>query len=100
MVVITFLFSILALIIITVIIFYFTVIRPYKRALKKLKVGDKYTFTLEEDDPFVKTEILECTIIEIKYGKDKEPYVKYEFTDGSRDTMRFDKFFKEFYKVN
>ena len=100
MVVIIFLFSILALIIIAVIDCYFTVIRPYKNAVANLKVGDKYTFTLEEDDPFVKTEILECTIVEILYGKDKEPYVKYEFSDGSGDTMRFDKFNREFDKVN
>ena len=73
----------------------------YKRALEDLKVGDKYTFTIEEDEfLFDKTEILECTIIEIQYGKGKHPYVKYEFTDGSVGTERFDKFFKEFDKVN
>ena len=100
MVVIIFLFSILGLIITAVINFYFTVIRPYKKALKNLKVGDKYTYIIEEDDPFVKTEILECTIVEIRYGRDKEPYVKYEFTDGSGNTMRFDRFIREFNKVN
>ena len=73
----------------------------YKRALEDLKVGDKYTITIEEDEfLFEKTEILECTIIELQYGKDKHPYVKYEFDDGSGSTMRFDKFFKEFKKVN
>lgn len=73
----------------------------YKRALEDLKVGDKYTFTIEEDEfLFDKTEILECTIIEIQYGKGKHPYVKYEFDDGSVGTERFDKFFKEFDKVN
>ena len=73
----------------------------YKRALEDLKVGDKYTFTIEEDEfLFDKTEILECTIIEIQYGKGKHPYVKYEFSDGSVGTERFDKFFKEFDKVN
>ena len=100
MVVIIFLFSILALIIIAVIDCYFTVIRPYKNAVANLKVGDKYTFTIEDDDPFVKTEILECTIVEIRYGKDKVPYVKYEFTDGSGNTMRFDKFISQFNKVD
>ena len=73
----------------------------YKRALEDLKVGDKYNIpTIEDDDPFIGTEILECTIIEIQYGKDKHPYVKYEFSDGSVGTERFDKFFKEFDKVN
>ena len=100
MVVIIFLFSILALIITPVISYYFTDIRPYKKAVETLKVGDKYIFTTEDDDPFVKTEIFECTIVEIRYGRDKAPYVKYEFTDGSGDTMRFDRFIKEFNKVD
>ena len=76
-------------------------IMQYKRAVEDLKVGDKYTITIEEDEfLFDKTEILECTIIEIQYGKGKHPYVKYEFDDGSVGTERFDKFFKEFKKVN
>ena len=76
-------------------------IMQYKRAVEDLKVGDKYTITIEEDEfLFEKTEILECTIIEIQYGKDKHLYVKYEFSDGSVGTERFDKFFKEFDKVN
>ena len=76
-------------------------IMQYKRAVEDLKVGDKYTITIEEDEFLVdKTEILECTIIEIQYGKGKHPYVKYEFDDGSVGTERFDKFFKEFKKVN
>ena len=76
-------------------------IMQYKRAVEDLKVGDKYTITIEEDEfLFEKTEILECTIIEIQYGKGKHPYVKYEFDDGSVGTSRFDKFFKEFDKVN
>jgi hypothetical protein len=100
MVVIIFLFSILALIIIAVIDYYFTGIRPYKQAVANLKVGDKYTYIIEGDDPFIETEILECTIMEIRYGKDNEPYVKYEFTDGSGSTMRFDRFFSQFNKVN
>lgn len=100
MVVIIFLFSILALIIIAVIDYYFVVIKPYKKAVANLKVGDKYTYIIEGDDPFIETEILECTIVEIRYGKDNEPYVKYKFTDGSEDTMRFDRFFSQFNKVN
>ena len=76
-------------------------IMQYKRAVEDLKVGDKYTITIEEDEfLFDKTEILECTIIEIQYGKGKHIYVKYEFDDGSVGTERFDKFFKEFKKVN
>ena len=76
-------------------------IMHYKKAVKDLKVGDKYTITIEEDEfLFDKTEILECTIIEIQYGKGKHPYVKYEFDDGSVGTERFDKFFKDFNKVN
>ena len=76
-------------------------IMQYKKAVEDLKVGDKYTITIEEDEfLFEKTEVLECTIIEIQYGKGKHPYVKYEFDDGSVGTERFDKFFKEFDKVN
>lgn len=92
---------IISIIIFIVIDYYFIVIRPYKKAVANLKVGDKYTITIEEDDfLFDKTEILECTIVEIRYGKDKEPYVKYEFSDGSVGTTRFKRFFKEFDKVN
>lgn len=81
--------------------YYFSFKRPYKEAVANLKVGDKYTFTIEEDDfLFDKTEILECTIIQIQCEKGKHPYVKYEFTDGSVGRSRFDKFFKEFKKVN
>lgn len=95
-----FLFSILTLIITAVISYYFTDIRPYKKAVANLKVGDKYTYIIEDDDPFIETEILECTIVEIRYGKDNEPYVKYEFTDGSGSTIRFYSFFSQFNKVN
>ena len=81
--------------------YYFSFKQPYKEALANLKVGDKYTFTIEEDEfLFDKTEILECTIIQIQCEKGKHPYVKYEFTDGSVGRSRFDKFFKEFKKVN
>ena len=81
--------------------YYFSFKRPYEEALANLKIGDKYTFTIEEDEfLFDKTEILECTIIQIQCGKGKHPYVKYEFDDGSVGTERFDKFFKEFDKVN
>ena len=100
MVVIIFLCSILALIISAVIICYFEDIRPYKKAVENLKVGDKYTYTIEDDDPFVEPEIFDCTIVEIRYGKDNVLYVKYEFTDGSGSTMRFDRFFYQFNKVN
>lgn len=98
-VVIFFLLIILALIGI-VSICYFEDIRPYKKAVENLKVGDKYTYTIEDDDPFIIPEILECTIKEIRYDRNKNPYVKYEFKDGSADSMRFDKFFVEFDKVN
>jgi hypothetical protein len=100
MVVIIFLLSILALIISAVIICYYEDIRPYKKAVETLKVGDKYTYTIEDDDPFVESKIFDCTIVEIRYGKDNVPYVKYEFTDGSGSTMRFDRFFYQFNKVN
>lgn len=96
----TFFTVIISLIIFTVIDYYFVVIRPYKKAVANLKVGDKYTYTIEEDNPFVKSEILECTIVDVQYGKDKHPYVRYEFTDGSGNTMRFDRFISQFDKVN
>lgn len=100
MVVIFFLLSILALIIVAVITCYFEDIRPYKKAVENLKVGDKYTYIIEDDDPFVEPRIFACTIVEIRYGKDNVPYVKYEFTDGSGSAMRFDRFFYQFNKVN
>lgn len=100
MVVIIFLLSILALIIGAVITYYYEDIRPYKKAVETLKVGDKYTYTIEDDDPFVEPKIFDCTIVEIRRGKDNIPYVKYEFTDGSGSTMRFDRFFYQFNKVN
>jgi hypothetical protein len=99
MVVIIFLLSILALIISAVIICYYEDIRPYKKAVETLKVGDKYTYTIEDDDPFVEPKIFDCTIVEIRYGKDNVPYVKYEFTDGSGSTMRFDRIFYQFNKI-
>ena len=100
MVVIIFLLSILALIIGAVITYYYEDIRPYKKAVETLKVGDKYTYIIEDDDPFVEPKIFDCTIVEIRRGKDNVPYVKYEFTDGSGSTMRFDRFFYQFNKVN
>ena len=72
----------------------------YKKEVANLKVGDKYTIMSKEDDPFVNQEIYECTIKEIRYDKHKHPYVKYEFKDGSCDTMRFDEFIEHYEKVN
>ena len=74
----------------------------YKKEVANLKVGDIYIYTLmiSEDDPFVNRELYECTIKDIRYGKHKHLYVKYEFKDGSYDTMRFDEFIEQFEKVN
>ena len=92
---------IISLIIVIGIDYYFSFKQPYKDAVANLKIGDKYTITIEEDEfLFDKTETFECTIIQIQCGKGKHPYVKYEFDDGSVGTARFDKFFKDFKKVN
>ena len=72
----------------------------YKKAVEDLKVGDKYILTIEDDDPFINTEILECTIKEIRYDKHRRPYVKFEYTNGMVDTMLFYTFNNEFKKVN
>ena len=72
----------------------------YKKEVANLKVGDIYTLIISEDDPFVNRELYECTIKDIRYGKHKHLYVKYEFKDGSYDTMRFDEFIEQFEKVN
>lgn len=72
----------------------------YKKEVANLKVGDKYISTLEDCDPFINTETHGCTIKEIRYDKYKRPYVKYEFKDGSYDTMRFDEFIEHYEKVN
>ena len=90
---------IISIIVFVVIDYYITVIKPYKKAVSNLKVGDKYIFTTEEDDPFIEAEILECTIKEIRYDKKGNPYVKYEYTDGSGDTMRFNRFILYFIKI-
>ena len=100
MAVIIFLFSILLIIIVGVIEHYFTFIKPYNNAVANLKVGDKYIYTIEDDDPFIVPEIIECTIKEIRYDKSGNPYVKYEYNGGSGNTMRFDRFFSEFNKVD
>ena len=72
----------------------------YKKEVANLKVGDIYTLMISEDDPFVNRELYECTIKDIRYGKYKRPYVKYEFKDGSWNTKRFDKFIEQYEKVN
>ena len=72
----------------------------YKKEVANLKVGDIYTLMISEDDPFVNSEVYECTIKEIRYDKYKRPYVKYAFKDGSCDTMRFDRFIEHYEKVN
>ena len=72
----------------------------YKKEVANLKVGDKYILMIKDDDPFVNREIYECTIKEIRYDKHKQPYVKYEFKDGSWNTRRFDRFITQFEKVN
>lgn len=100
MAVIIFLCSILLIIIVGVIEHYFTFIKPYKKAVAELKVGDKYVYICEDDDPFIEPVILYCIIKEIRFDKSGNPYVKYEYTDGSGDTMRFDRFFSQFDKVN
>ena len=100
MAVIIFLCSILLIIIVGVIDHYFTFVKPYKRAVAELKVGDKYVYICEDDDPFIEPVILDCTIKEIRYDKSGNPYVKYEYNDGSGNTMRFDRFFSEFNKVD
>ena len=72
----------------------------YKKEVANLKVGDTYTLIITEDDPFVNRKLYECTIKEIRYDKRKQPYVKYEFKDGSWNTRRFDRFIEQFEKVN
>ena len=72
----------------------------YKKEVANLKVGDTYILMIKEDDPFVNGEIYKCTIKEIRYDKHKHLYVKYEFKDGSCDTMRFDEFIEHYEKVN
>lgn len=72
----------------------------YKKEVANLKVGDTYILMIKEDDPFVNSEVYECTIKEIRYDKYRRPYVKYEFKDGSCDTMRFDEFIEHYEKVN
>ena len=72
----------------------------YKKAVANLKVGDKYILMLKEDDPFVNNEIYECTIKDIRYDKHRRPHVKFEYADGSIDTMSFYNFINEFNKVN
>ena len=72
----------------------------YKRAVANLNVGDKYISALEDCDPFINAEAYRCTIKEIRYDKHRRPHVKFEYSDGSVDTMLFYNFINEFNKVN
>ena len=72
----------------------------YKKAVANLKVGDKYISVLEDCDPFINTEAYRCTIKEIRYDNHRRPHVKFEYSDGSVDTMLFYNFINEFNKVN
>ena len=72
----------------------------YKKAVANLKVGDKYISALKDCDPFINSETYGCTIKEIRYDKRRRPHVKFEYADGSIDTMPFYNFINEFNKVN
>ena len=72
----------------------------YKKAVANLKVGDKYISALKDCDPFINTDAHGCTIKEIRYDKRRRPHVKFEYADGSIDTMPFYNFINEFNKVN
>ena len=72
----------------------------YKKEVANLKVGDKYISALEDYDPFINDKEYGCTIKEIRYDKHRRPHVKFEYTDGSIDTMLFYDFINEFNKVN
>lgn len=72
----------------------------YKKEVANLKVGDKYISALEDCDPFINTDTYGCTIKEIRYDKHRRPHVKFEYADGSIDTMPFYNFINEFNKVN
>ena len=72
----------------------------YRKAVANLKVGDKYISALEDCDPFINTDTHGCTIKEIRYDKHRRPHVKFEYADGSIDTMPFYNFINEFNKVN
>ena len=72
----------------------------YRKAVANLKVGDTYISALEDCDPFINAETYGCTIKEIRYDKRRRPHVKFEYADGSIDTMLFYDFINEFNKVN
>ena len=72
----------------------------YRKAVANLKVGDTYISALEDCDPFINVEAYVCTIKEIRYDKRRRPHVKFEYSDGSIDTMLFYNFINEFNKVN
>ena len=66
----------------------------YKDALNLLKVGNKYRLYKQRQDPYAPC----VTIIEIKYNQYNEAYVKYEFPDGTNNTISF-KDFSNIYDV-
>ena len=72
----------------------------YRKAVANLKVGDTYISALEDCDPFINVETYGCTIKEIRYDKRRRPHVKFEYSDGTIDTMLFYDFINEFNKVN
>ena len=64
----------------------------YKDALEQIRVGGKYTTYAKSDDPFAPY----VTVTEIKYNKNNEPYVKFEYPDGTTHTTHLYHFFKNF----
>lgn len=77
---------------------YVTKVKPYKKALANLKVGNVYFLWLNtwEDNPFAVPRYLKATIKEIRYNNKGMPYVKYEFEDGSGGVLGFKSFYTQF----
>ena len=74
--------------------------REYKAAEKNLKIGDKYTCTLNNgDNPFYDPIILEVTIIDTKYDCENRLWVKYKYLDNNIGMKKFERFYDEFDKI-
>ena len=60
----------------------------YEDSLKSIKVGGCYRLHQDYDNPFAPYVIVK----EIRYNQFKEPFVKYELSDGTQNFARFTDF--------
>jgi hypothetical protein len=70
--------------------------QTYTDAVKELKIGNQYKLFEHYNNPFA----VIVTIVEIRYGYDNEPYVKYQYPNGDTKTMQFRYFHKDYVRIH